>query len=315
MKRQTYFLLSVLIVGLGASVLLARGIDARRPPADPNAIDESLYLNPTTARRMSLGFNGLVADWYWMRSLQYVGKKIINVDQNVPIDSLADLNLKLLAPLLDTATTLDPQFMDPYEYAAVVLPGVDVEHARRGALGEPIGDRRDRLHDASLVVDVHHAGEQRVRPDGRAHLVRVHGAPRIGRGDDGHAEAAAFQLANRLQHRVVLDGRRDEVPAWAWAVVTLLRAGGLGQTEDGQVVALGRAAREHDVAAGGVDHGRDLLASLFDGPAGAAAVVVRAAAGVAELVVQKAQHRLPHARVEGRGRGAVEIDSHARFRA
>ena len=131
MKRQTYFLLSVLIVGLGASVLLARGIDARRPPADPNAIDESLYLNPTTARRMSLGFNGLVADWYWMRSLQYVGKKIINVDQNVPIDSLADLNLKLLAPLLDTATTLDPEFLDPYEYAAVVLPGVDVQQAIR----------------------------------------------------------------------------------------------------------------------------------------------------------------------------------------
>lgn len=131
MKRHTYFLLSIVIAGLAVSVLLARSIDAQRPKADPQAIDEALYLNPTTARRMSLGFNGLVADWYWMRSLQYVGKKIINVDENVPIDSLADLNLKLLAPLLDTATTLDPEFMDPYEYAAVVLPGIDVEQAIR----------------------------------------------------------------------------------------------------------------------------------------------------------------------------------------
>ena len=118
-------------MGLGASVLLSRSVDARRPPADPNAIDESLYLNPNTARRMSLGFNGLVADWYWMRSLQYVGKKIINSPEDVAIDDLGQLNLKLLAPLLDTATTLDPEFLDPYEYAAVVLPAVDVQQAIR----------------------------------------------------------------------------------------------------------------------------------------------------------------------------------------
>ncbi|HET7112257.1 MAG TPA: hypothetical protein VFI57_01380 [Pyrinomonadaceae bacterium] len=123
--------MSVLIVGLCLSVLVARWIDARRPPADPQAIDESLYLNPATARRMSLGFNGLVADWYWMRSLQYVGKKIISVPEDVPIDSLSELNLKLLAPLLDTATTLDPEFLDPYEYAAIVLPSIDVQQAIR----------------------------------------------------------------------------------------------------------------------------------------------------------------------------------------
>jgi len=33
--------------------------------------------------------------------------------------------------LLDTATTLDPEFMDPYEYAAMVLPSVDVQQAIR----------------------------------------------------------------------------------------------------------------------------------------------------------------------------------------
>lgn len=131
MSRQSLYLTFVVIAGMCLTVLLARSIDARRPPPDPNAIDESLYLNPRTARRMSLGFNGLVADWYWMRSLQYVGKKIVNVPEDVPIDSLSKLNLKLLAPLLDTATTLDPEFLDPYEYAAVVLPAVDVEQAIR----------------------------------------------------------------------------------------------------------------------------------------------------------------------------------------
>ena len=131
MKRQTLYLLSVLILGISASVVLARWIDARRPPPDPNALDESLYLGPTTARRMSLGFNGLVADWYWMRSLQYVGKKVMHATEDVPIDQLAELNLKLLPPLLDTATTLDPNFLDPYEYAAIVLPAFDEDEAIR----------------------------------------------------------------------------------------------------------------------------------------------------------------------------------------
>jgi tetratricopeptide (TPR) repeat protein len=131
MNRQTVYLTFVLLAGMGVSVLLARSIDARRPPPDPNVVDESLYLKPSTAKRMSLGFNGLVADWYWMRSLQYVGRKIISVPEDVPLDDLGQLNLKLLPPLLDTATTLDPHFLDPYEYAAVVLPAVDVNEAIR----------------------------------------------------------------------------------------------------------------------------------------------------------------------------------------
>src|SRR6185295_1338074 len=96
-----------------------------------NAVDESLYLNGNTARRMSLGFNGLAADWYWMRSLQYVGGKIINLPETVVLDNLGQLNLKLLPSLLDTATTLDPEFLDPYEYAAVVLPAINMDEAIR----------------------------------------------------------------------------------------------------------------------------------------------------------------------------------------
>jgi tetratricopeptide (TPR) repeat protein len=90
---------------------------------------------------MSLAFNGLLADWYWMRSLQYVGHKIVSVPEDVPIDDLGALNLKLLAPLLDASTTLDPQFLEPYEYAAIVLPAVNVGEAiritRKGIAANP----------------------------------------------------------------------------------------------------------------------------------------------------------------------------------
>jgi len=78
-----------------------------------------------------LNFNGLAADWYWMRSLQYVGRKILDHEGDIALDDLSKLNLNLLAPLLDNATTLDPQFMEPYEYAAVVLPAIDVQEAIR----------------------------------------------------------------------------------------------------------------------------------------------------------------------------------------
>ena len=138
--RDSILLLTVLI-GLASVAGLTRWLDSHQPPADASVEEEQLYLNGATVRRISLGFNGLAADWYWMRSLQYVGRKIIGVPENVPIDSLGQLNLKLLAPLLDTATTLDPQFIEPYQYAAVVLSDVDSQQAiriiRKGIVANP----------------------------------------------------------------------------------------------------------------------------------------------------------------------------------
>lgn len=130
-RTKTISLAVVVAIGLIATVALARFVDARRPPVDVSANDESLYLNAKTARRISLGFNGLAADWYWMRSLQYVGRKVIENESNMSLDDLSQLDLKLLAPLLENATTLDPEFLDPYEYAAVVLPAIDVQEAIR----------------------------------------------------------------------------------------------------------------------------------------------------------------------------------------
>src|SRR5258705_999162 len=124
-------LLLTLLLGLASVVGLSRWLDSHRPPTDSKMDEEQLYLTGATAKRISLGFNGLAADWYWMRSLQYVGRKILDFPENIPIDSLGQLDLKLLAPLLDTATTLDPEFLEPYQYAAVVLPDIDLQQAIR----------------------------------------------------------------------------------------------------------------------------------------------------------------------------------------
>lgn len=129
-RRDGALLLTVLI-GLASVAGLSRWIDGHRPAVNTNIEEENLYLSAATVKRVSLGFNGLAADWYWMRSLQYVGGKIMKLPEHVQLDHLGQLNLKLLAPLLDAATTLDPQFMTPYEYAAVVLPDIEVQEAIR----------------------------------------------------------------------------------------------------------------------------------------------------------------------------------------
>ena len=115
-------LMFVVFVGLAIVVGLSQQIDHSRPPTDPSMEEEQMYLAGATAKRVSLGFNGLAADWYWMRALQYVGRKVLSTPGTLQLDNLSQLNLKLLAPLLETATTLDPQFLEPYEYAALVLP-------------------------------------------------------------------------------------------------------------------------------------------------------------------------------------------------
>ena len=124
-------LVAVVVVGLACAFALTRWLDARRPAQDQFATYEENYVSPETARRMSLGFNGLAADWYWLRSLQYVGRKALAAGGGFKLDDLGALGLKNLGPMLERATTLDPRFIAAYEFGAVVLPSVDRDAAVR----------------------------------------------------------------------------------------------------------------------------------------------------------------------------------------
>lgn len=126
-------LVVVLIAGLAASIALSRWLDAHRTDGAQQFAETELYLSGPAAKRLTLAFSGLAADWYWMRSLQYVGRKIINHQDShngqFVLSDLSSLDLRLLASLLDVATTLDPQFIPVYEYGAVILPEVNHEQA------------------------------------------------------------------------------------------------------------------------------------------------------------------------------------------
>ncbi|HEV7744166.1 MAG TPA: hypothetical protein VGO56_04140 [Pyrinomonadaceae bacterium] len=132
-RLQTVVLSAVILLGLLCAVLLTKRMDAHRGDLQTRFAEEQLYLNSDTAKRMSLAFNGLAADWYWMRSLQYMGRKVVNYndnhDQPVQLNDLGDLDLRLLPALLRMSTTLDPQFMAPYEYGAMILPTFNEDEA------------------------------------------------------------------------------------------------------------------------------------------------------------------------------------------
>jgi tetratricopeptide (TPR) repeat protein len=131
-ERKRDALLALLVVaGLAASFGLARWLDARRPAEDPFVSYEEMYLKPETARRLSLSFNGLAADWYWLRSLQYVGRKVDAYKGAFTLDDMRSLRIRNLGALLEQSTALDPQFMAAYEFGAVVLPAIDGDAAVR----------------------------------------------------------------------------------------------------------------------------------------------------------------------------------------
>jgi len=127
--KKDYLLVLIIIVGLSAAALVTRWSDAQPHNTAAQFAEEPLYLNGPAMKRLTLAFNGVAADWYWIRSLQYVGRKIVTFedshDGRFNLNDLSVLDLRALPSLLRMSTTLDPQFMEPYYYGAVILPDID----------------------------------------------------------------------------------------------------------------------------------------------------------------------------------------------
>ncbi len=122
--------LAIIMAGFAAVIGLSGYLERTRPPLPEGYEDSNLTVNGSRLKGYALGFEGLVADWYWMRSLQYVGMKIeSSKSEFINIDDLRDLNIKLLYPYLDNATDLDPHFIAAYSYGEIVLPAIDPDKA------------------------------------------------------------------------------------------------------------------------------------------------------------------------------------------
>ncbi|MBK7934075.1 MAG: hypothetical protein IPK01_11370 [Acidobacteria bacterium] len=119
----------IIVAGFAAVIGLSGYMDRNRPEMPAGYDDSDLAMNGSKLKGFALGFEGLMADWYWMRSLQYIGGKIVNSKTDINIDDLRELNPRLLYPSLDNATDLDPHFTAAYAYGAVILPAIDEEKA------------------------------------------------------------------------------------------------------------------------------------------------------------------------------------------
>lgn len=127
---KTLISTAIIIAGLAVIFGLSGFIERVRPPLPAGFEDEDLSLQGGKLKGYSLGLEGLIADWYWMRSLQYLGNKLVQApDENINLDDLRPLNPRLLYPYLNTATDLDPKFIAVYSYGAVVLPAIDPQKA------------------------------------------------------------------------------------------------------------------------------------------------------------------------------------------
>ena len=99
--------------------------------------EELLLRSGAMLKRVSLGYDSLLGDVYWTRTVQYYGSRIGKPGEK----------FELLWPLLDITTTLDPRLVVAYRFGAIFLsepaptgadqPDLAVELARRGVAANP----------------------------------------------------------------------------------------------------------------------------------------------------------------------------------
>lgn len=119
-----------------AIALLQQSIDAKTRAIQPNE-DELILRSGEAAKKLSFGYDSLLADIYWTRVVQYYGGRI----------GTPDANVNLLWPLLDVTTTLDPHLIPAYRFGAIFLsepghagagrPDLAIELVKRGIATNP----------------------------------------------------------------------------------------------------------------------------------------------------------------------------------
>lgn len=119
----------VTAVAFAAVFALSGFVEGSRPQLPKGFEDSDLAMEGKRLKGYALGTEGLLADWYWIMSLQYLGKKLVETETDINVSDLTSLNPRLLYPYLDNATDLDPSFFAAYSYGAIVLPAIDAEKA------------------------------------------------------------------------------------------------------------------------------------------------------------------------------------------
>jgi hypothetical protein len=109
-NRLVWITLVVAPALFAAIAALQVSIDARTRSAASQK-QELLLRSGPLVKKLSLGYDPLLADIYWTRAVQYYGARI----------GKPHVDYDLLWPLLDLTTTLDPRLLIAYRFGAIFL--------------------------------------------------------------------------------------------------------------------------------------------------------------------------------------------------
>ena len=137
MNSATRYLSLVLVVPLGFAGVwhLQKHIDAQQAAVQIED-DQVMLRSSKLVKALSLEYAPLVADIYWTRVAQYFGNKHAGHDPD----------LRLLWPLLDLSTTLDPNLIPAYHFGGMFLSDSAPRGAGRPDLGAQLVERGIRAN-------------------------------------------------------------------------------------------------------------------------------------------------------------------------
>ena len=101
--------LAIAAAALAGAILTSRGIEARAV-ARAETPQPIFFPRAEILRPALLGFTGLAADLTWIRTVQYFGSRIEGKER-----------FPQLYQLVDMTTSLDPHFLDAYQYGGLFL--------------------------------------------------------------------------------------------------------------------------------------------------------------------------------------------------
>ncbi len=170
-------------------------------------------------------------------------------------------------------------------------------------LAESARDLGDRLENPDLIVGQEDRDKERVGPQSPDDRLRVEQA--IGPDpEQGHVISAPFERGDRIEDRLVLGDHREDVTR-SPRTTGARRGGG---PQDCQVVRLGGATCENDLAGAPPEEARDGRPGLFDRSLRFLAIGVGPARRVPEAFREPREHRLEYGRIHGSRGVMVEID-------
>jgi len=199
-KSAAWALLLVLPVGFAGVRRLQRHVNIEREAMHQEQ-DEVLVRSPRLMKMMKLEYSPLIADIYWTRAVQYYGGKRLG----------QDTNLESLWPLLDVATTLDPNLLPAYRFGATFLG----EPEPRGA-GRP--DLAVKLLERGMQAN---PDAWRLNQDlGNIYYLELKDFPKAGQAYlDGSKKPGAASWMKIMAARFLEKGDSREIASLLWAEV------------------------------------------------------------------------------------------------